>query len=222
MTAVQATISTKPTWRYWDDAPPVRPPSHKRRLGAVLAYLIGTAGVGAAIFWPKGDQGLTLSTFDIPPSPFSATAAAALPQPSTPALSNTRQPIIAVRPALPKPAVKLLPHLPAPAPRLVSSASQVPAVVTPDAPAAQKGATTPEPYLAEPQRGSRQSQQIHDPNTEGAFRHRRTSHFRDQEAGQPRPSSTWHATSAPTTGPAPQTAADISARSSPSAAQTEG
>ncbi len=91
MTAVQEAISAKPTWRYRDDAPPVRPPSRKRKLGAVLAYLVGTAGVGAAIFWPGEDQALAFSAFKIPPIPFAALiTVAAAPEGRLPLTDSNR------------------------------------------------------------------------------------------------------------------------------------
>jgi len=83
MTAVLEMASARPTWRYRDDAPPVNSPSRKRRLGAALAYLAVTTGVGAAIFWPSNDQALAISEFKIPPSPFTASVASGTaPQPS--------------------------------------------------------------------------------------------------------------------------------------------
>lgn len=99
MTAALEKVSAKPTWRYLDDAPPVSSPSRKRRLGAVLAYLAATAGVGAAIFWPHDNQALAFSEFKIPPSPFSASPAAAVASQSNPAsIPKISQPAAANQP----------------------------------------------------------------------------------------------------------------------------
>jgi hypothetical protein len=139
MTAVLETASARPTWRYLDDAPPVSSPSRKRTLGAVLAYLAATTGVGAAIFWPSNDQALAFSEFKIPPSPFTtSTAARPAPQPNPSSAPGTnRLATVANQPlrSQPKQSSKYL--------RPASSASgpATVAVMTPDTPHEQVQAT---------------------------------------------------------------------------------
>ncbi len=145
--ALEPTI--KAPWRYRDNAPPMRPPSLKRKLGAVLVYLVGTAGVGAAILWPGDDQSLTVGAFKIPASPFTALAAAAAPEPGPPPAPTSNQ-LAAVTPrALPKPAAGLLTrqtaHDSAPQSSAVQPARA--AVVTPDTRAQARDV----PQVAEPQ-----------------------------------------------------------------------
>lgn len=148
MTAVLETASARPTWRYLDDAPPVSSPSRKRRLGAVLAYLAATTGVGAAIFWPSNDQALAFSEFKIPPSPFTASAAAGLaPQPNPSSAPGTNRLATAANRPLrsqPKQSRQYL--------RPASSASRpaTVAVVTPDTPHEQEQEPTwvPESYTS--------------------------------------------------------------------------
>jgi hypothetical protein len=218
MTAAQITISAQPTWRYWDDAPPVRPPSRKRRLGAILAYAIGTAGVGAAIFWPRADQALAFSSFKIPPSPFAATAAAAPPQPSSPAAPTSKQPTVATSRALPNPTARLLPHQSTQGAPSMIPVSQSSAVATPNPSIAQQPVTTaPQPATTPP--ASNQ------PTTQSPWRdhkHRIRSHSRDSAATQSQPSSTPQTSSAPTTDSTPPTTSGAALASAPSTAQSEG
>lgn len=217
MTAAQVTISAQPTWRYWDDTPPVRPPSRKRKLGAILAYAIGTAGVGAAIFWPRADQALAFSSFKIPPSPFAATAAAAPPQPSTPAVPTSKQPTVATRRALPNPTARLLPRQSTEVARSVIPVSQSSAVVTPNPSITQQPVTTaPQPAVTPPASNQPTTQ-----NTWRDHKHRIRSHSRDSVATQSQPSSAPQTSSAPTTDSTPQTTSGSAEASPPSTAQSE-
>jgi hypothetical protein len=142
MTAVQEMSATKPAWRYLDDAPPVRPPSRKRRLGAVLAYLVATTGLGVAIFWPRADQELTLREFKIPPSPFTALmVAAAAPQPSPTSAPNSNRPAATA---------SRLPTHSRPRPGLASSAGWL-ATVAVVAPDTSRAPTQVPTWVPEPQ-----------------------------------------------------------------------
>ncbi len=83
-------------WRYNDDAPPVRPPSKKRILGALLVYMALVVGVAAMILWPTSSQVMAFSDFKIPPNPFQALVAAA--PPSVPQLlPASSAPVVAVK-----------------------------------------------------------------------------------------------------------------------------
>jgi hypothetical protein len=214
MTAAQATMSAKPTWRYKDDLPPVSPPSRKRRLGAVLAYLVGTAGVGSAIFWPQGNQTLAFSAFTIPPNPFTATVAAIPPQPGPPPVTTSKQPTVATKRAPSKPNARLRPAQSTQNPRPVSSASQSTpvAVVTPNPTNAQQSPTTWVPPRTEPQSAANSTAPNKQETQPQRFdtKRRSRSHFRDNQATQPQPSST------------PQTAPDTATAQPPNTTQNQG
>lgn len=217
MTAAQVTISAQPTWRYWDDAPPVRPPSRKRRLGAVLAYAIGTAGVGAAIFWPRADQALAFNSFNIPPSPFTATPAALAPQPSSAAAPTGKRPTVATSRALPNPTVRLI-RQSTPGSPSVSSISQSDAMVPLNPSIAPQPATTEPQPIASPPAPNQQATQDRWQN----HKHRIRSHFHGSAVPQTRPTSTTQTSSAPTSDSAPRTASGTTEASAPSATRSAG
>jgi hypothetical protein len=237
MTAVLERASARPTWRYLDDAPPVSSPSRKRRLGAVLTYLAATAGVGVAIFWPTDGQALVFSEFKIPPSPFTASAAAGpAPEPNTsPAPKANRLAVAADRPLrsqLKQSRQYLRPAGSVGAPTTV-------AVVRPDTPHTQVRVPTwvPESDTSRPtppRTTSRPTESQTAPNqieTRQRPRSRDTNPGRDlnhpfdtnnSEATKPSTSSTPQPDSTPTPDSTPKTATDSAPASPPNATDNPG
>lgn len=231
MTAVLERASARPTWRYLDDAPPVSSPSRKRRLGAVLAYLAATAGVGAAIFWPTDGQALAFSEFKIPPSPFTASAAAGpAPEPDTssapktnrlaaavdrPARSQLKQPRQYLRPAgsIGRPTTVAVvtpdtPHTPVQVPTRVPESD----TSRPTPPAS----TTPRPtesHTAPNQTETRQRPRSRDSNPHRDLNH--TFDSSSSEITKPSTSSTPQPDSTPTPDSTPKTATDSAPASPP-------
>ncbi len=231
MPAVQEGISVKPRWRYRDDAPPVRPPSRKRKLGAVLVYLVGTAGVGAAIFWPSEDQALAFSAFKIPPSPFTALiTAVAAPEPGLPQPNSNRLAVSINRST--SPAVNLLHRqnsgqvstasqsttVPVVEPNPARAQTHVPPPIAEPHPVQQTAtwATTSEPTESqttpnrtEPdQRATRHKPRSHDANPDGHLEHRTKGHSGNRETAKPPPNSAPHQDPTPPSDSAPGTTSD--------------
>jgi len=245
MTVVLEGVSAKPTWRYLDDAPPVRLPSRKRRLGAVLTYMAATAGVGAAIFWPSGDQTLAISEFKIPNRSFTALPApGATPHPNPSSVPEASRLAAAVnRPlhALPKQSRQYS--------RPASSAVQTTtvAVVTPDTPGAQAQVKTPvpeSPTMQPPPTGSTDSvptesqttpkptaanqtrnphrPQSRDTNRAGDLNHRLDSDPSNSETTKPATNSTPESNSTPTPDSPPKTASESAPASPPTVTENQG
>jgi hypothetical protein len=244
MTAVPERASARPTWRYLDDAPPVSSPSRKRRLGAVLAYLAATTGVGAAIFWPSNDQALAFSEFKIPASPFTALPTAGpAPQPNPASAPETNRVAAAKNQPLrsqPKQSRQYL--------RLASSAGRpaTVAVVTPDTPHAQvqeptwvpeshdrrstpRASTTARttesqtiPKSTTPNQTETQRPESRDTNSDGDLNHTVGSAPSNRGTTKPSTISTPQPDSAPPPDSAPKTASDSAPALPPSVTDNPG